>query len=113
MSFFEEHKADTLKRLGKAHSDVHLYIDQWFSKFGAKHRFVLHHVEGVEEIRQKFGDEGALAAECHIRLDCGGRIPSRNDYVTNKVDWMGYGEDAYKIIDKRSGIVILKDGKNA
>ena len=109
MSLFEEHKTDTLKRLGNSHDAVHLYIDQWHNKFGAKHRFVLHNQEGVEEIRQKFGDDGAKAAECHIRLDCGGKIPKKDDYVTGKVDWLGYGEDAYKIVDKRSGLVMLKD----
>ena len=109
MGTFEEHKTDTLKRLGNTHDDVHKYIDQWHGKFGGKHRFILHHLEGIEEIRKIFGDEGAKAAECHVKLDCGGKIPSKNDYATKKVDWLGYGEDAYKIIDKRSGLVMLKD----
>jgi hypothetical protein len=109
MGSFEEHKADTLKRIGKTHEYVHEYMDQWHGKFGAHHRRVLHHQDGVEEIRKMFGDEGAKAAECHIRLDCGGRIPKKEDYATGKVDWLGYGEGDYRIIDKRSGLVTLKD----
>lgn len=108
MSTLEAHKIDTINQLGKSYEDVHKYIDRWHVKFGARHRFVLHHKEGIEEIREIFGDEGASAAECHIRLDCGGRIPNKDDYRLGKVDWLGYGEDAYKIIDKRSGLVILK-----
>lgn len=111
MGTFEEHKADTLNRLGKTYDEVHTYMDQWHSKHGARHRFVLHHQEGIEEIRQKFGDDGAKAAECHIRLDCGGRIPKKDDYTAKKVDWLGFGEDAYRIIDKRSGLVVLKENK--
>ena len=109
MGLLEDHKTDTLKRLGNSYEGVHRYLDQWHEKFGGRHRFVLHHREGVEEIRVIFGDDGARAAECHIRLDCGGRIPNKTDYITGKVDWLGYGEDAYRIIDKRSGLVALKE----
>ena len=109
MGTFEEHRADTLKKLGDTYDKVHAYMDQWHRKFGAKHRFMLHNKEGVEEIRKLVGDDGALAAECHIKLDCGGRIPKKDDYTTKKVDWLGYGDDAYRVIDKRSGLVMLKD----
>ena len=106
MSKFEDHCKDTLARLGKSFNEVHSYLDQWHSKFGGKHRFMLHHLEGVEEVRNKFGDEAAKAAECHIKLDCMGRIPKKSDYTDGKVDWLGCGEGAYKVVDKRSGLVV-------
>jgi hypothetical protein len=113
MSSFEEHKADTLRRLGKTFDEVHIQMDRWHSKFGGKHRFVMHHTEGVEEIRGQFGDDGAKAAECHIRLDCGGKIPKKEDYQTKKVDFLGYGDGDYKVIDKRSGLVALKENSDS
>ena len=90
VSSLEEHKADTMKRLGNSHEDVHRYIDHWHEKYGGKHRFMLHHQEGVEEIRQKFGDGGAKAAECHIKMDCGGEGYRRRT-ITPRERWTGSG----------------------
>lgn len=106
MATMSDHMKDTLARLGKEFEEVHRYMDQWHGKFGGKHRFMLHHEEGVEEVRRMFGDEAAEAAQCHIRLDCLGRVPKKADYTNGKVDFLGHGEDAYRVIDKRSGIVI-------
>jgi len=62
-------------------------------------------------VRAKFGDEGAAAAECHVKLDCLGRVPNKEDYTTGKVDWLGHGEDAYKVVDKRSGLIVPADAE--
>lgn len=101
-----EHIQDTLEKLGKSFEHVHEFLDQHHADHGGKHRFKLHHKDGVEMVRDKWGDEAALAAECHIRLDCLGRIPSAEDYKTGKVDFLGHGEDAYRVVDKRTGLVV-------
>lgn len=89
MPSLKDHEQDTVKHLGKPFTEVHIALDSYVKMFGALHRFATHHREGIEEIRRRFGDEAALAAECHVRLDCGGRIPSKEDYQTGKVDSMG------------------------
>ena len=111
MSTLEAHKKDSIEKFGKPYEEVHIYIDQYHAKYGAKHRFMLHHDQGIEEIRQKFGNEAALVAESHIKLDCNGRVPKKEDYANRKVDWLGMGEDDYKVIDKRSGLVVLNRNK--
>ena len=101
MSTFEEHCLDTLEKLGKRYEEVHKYMDQWTSKFGGRHRFMLHHEQGIQEVTIKFGPEAGKAARCHVELDCGGRVPNKWDYVNGKVDFLGYGDPPYIIIDRR------------
>ena len=49
---------------------VHQLMDSPFSQiFGKQHRKILHDAEGVEAIRQQFGDMIALVAMHHITLD--------------------------------------------
>jgi len=113
MGTFKEHCDDCLKKLGGEFSEVHKYMDQWMSKFGGHHRFMLHHEGGIEEIREKFGDEAAEAARVHIELDCGGNVPkNKRDYNDKKVDWLGYKDSDYKVVDKRTGIVVPKHFKD-
>jgi len=77
MSTFKEHCDDCVKELGKPYKEVHLWLDEFFRKVGPKHRSIRHHEEGIEEVRKKWGDEAAKAAEIHIRSDCYGNIPTR------------------------------------
>ena len=96
-----EHMESCRKKFGKPFEEVHRYLDQWHGMFGGRHRFMLHHKEGVEDVRKTWGDEAAAAAEDHIMLDCNG-IPNKEDYISKKVDWLGCGDDPYTIIDKRN-----------
>ena len=36
-----------------------------------------HHQEGVEEVRQRWGDRAAKAAKTHIRKDWCGELPTK------------------------------------
>jgi len=89
MPSFEEHCKHTLKKLGNRFEEIHKYLDSYIHRLGYAHRFILHHKEGVEEIRSKFGDEAAEAARLHILLDCEGHIPEKADYLAGKVDGCG------------------------
>jgi len=79
MASFEEHCEDCIRELGKPYQGVHIWLDELFKKLGPKHRDARHHIGGVEEVRKKWGDESARAAEIHIMKDCGGIIPSKEE----------------------------------
>jgi len=89
MPSFEEHCKHTHKELGNRFEEVHRYLDSYVRQFGYAHRFLLHHKEGIEEVRKYYGDEAAEAARLHIILDCEGYIPKKSDYSTGKVDGCG------------------------
>ena len=71
MSTFKEHCKECEEALGKPWDVVHRWLDEFAhltfpSPF---HRIYRHHREGVEEVRCKWGDEAAKAAELHILSD--------------------------------------------
>ena len=78
MANLEEHCRDCIKELGKDFKEVHLWLDELFKILGPKHRSSRHHKDGVEQVRKKWGDIAAKAAEIHIIKDCG-KIPNVNE----------------------------------
>lgn len=70
MASLEEHCKDCELELGEKFEEVHLWLDELFSKLGPKHRDARHHQGGVEIVRKKWGDKAARAAEIHIIKDC-------------------------------------------
>ena len=89
MASFEEHCEDCIRELGKPYPEVHLWLDAFYKKLGAKHRDIRHHTGGVDEIRKKWGSEAAKAAEIHIRKDCSGFIPTKDQAQM----WSLFGPD--------------------
>jgi hypothetical protein len=82
MADYKEHCDDCEKQLGKAYSVVHRWLDEFsFSRgtFRPEHRMIRHHKAGIEEVRKKWGDEAALAAEIHISKDFNGKIPTEEE----------------------------------
>ncbi len=67
MASFEEHCADCRHELGEDFAHVHKWLDALFKVLGPKHRSARHHTDGVEQVREMWGDRAALAAEIHIR----------------------------------------------
>jgi hypothetical protein len=77
MASLDEHCRDCEKILGKPYREVHIYLDELFATMGLRHRVARHHIDGVKEIEQKWGKEAAQAAEIHIRKDCYGQVPTK------------------------------------
>ena len=73
MSSRAKHNADCLKALGKEYDEVNKWLDTLASITwpSMSHRRWRHHKQGIEEVRRKFGDEAAKAAEIHIQADFG------------------------------------------
>ena len=68
---YKTHCKQCEESLGKAWEVVHRWLDEYAGIYWPSiiHRTHRHHREGVEEVRRKWGDEAAKAAELHIRAD--------------------------------------------
>jgi len=80
MPHWKEHAKDCKEQLGKSWDVVHRWLDEYASIYWPYmvHRVHRHHQEGVNEVREKWGDEAAKAAEIHILRD-EGKIPSKEE----------------------------------
>ena len=81
MALKVEHEKDCIQKLGEPFMEVHRWLDEFAEKFPVsifqdQHRKYRHNDAGVEEIRRKWGDRAAEAAEIHIKRDCG-NIPKK------------------------------------
>jgi hypothetical protein len=72
----EQHCGDCQRELGEPYRHVHEWLDELQPKYGPMHRPFRHHTQGVEQVRARWGDGAARAAEIHIRRDTGGVIPT-------------------------------------
>ena len=69
----EQHCNDCVRKLGQPFPEVHAWLDALSEGDGSLgHRDIRHNLQGVEEIRERWGDEAAQAALIHIMLDWGG-----------------------------------------
>ncbi len=75
MATHEEHCQECLETLGEPFIHVHDWLDEFSYKMGPPHRFERHHTEGVEEVRERWGDQAAEAAILHIKRDYYGQVP--------------------------------------
>ncbi len=87
---FEDHCAECVRLLGDPFGDVHGWLDEYAATpLGARHRRRRHHLAGIEEVRQRWGDQAAEAARLHVISDLKEegwqpthRIPSNEpDYI--------------------------------
>jgi hypothetical protein len=87
------HLSQDRKHLGKEFNEVHRILDQFSHypnmAFLMRHRKFMHHEEGVEYIRMRFGDLAAESAIQHIKDDCNGYVPKATDYYDGTVDMFG------------------------
>jgi hypothetical protein len=90
-----EHIRQSLEKFGKSYSEVHHYLDEFFGdpNYGTHHRKKRHHLEGIEEVRLKWGDDAALAARAHIESDLRqeGWKPERDPFPKNEMDYVRMG----------------------
>lgn len=91
MSDYKEHVRDCELQLGNGWKEVHDWLDEYAKIYWPwkGHRVHRHHLEGIEEVRAKWGDEAAYAAELHIVED-EGKIFTREEmnkrYGVQEVD---------------------------
>lgn len=81
MAYRKEHEGDCLTILGKSYKEVHAFLDQYVKKypvhiFDDQHRKYLHNEKGLNEIREKWGDEAVKAGMLHIAVDLTTYIPT-------------------------------------
>lgn len=71
MPTYDDHCRKCEQELGDAFEHVHLWLDEFYGKSPcySRHRFLRHHLKGIEEVREMWGDRAAMAAEIHIRQD--------------------------------------------
>lgn len=68
----EEHEQKTIALFGRPFSEIHAWIDQYYPKFGIRHRIFLHHLIGAELAVRTFGDEAVRPVVVqHIEDDIG------------------------------------------
>lgn len=68
----QQHEQECLAEYGQPFSEVHIFLDQYYSRFpGINHRILLHHQRGIELVVQRFGESARGPAEQHIQLDWG------------------------------------------
>ena len=84
---FEDHCIDCIHKLGKAFPKVHKWLDAFAKDEGWSHRYNRHHDKGIEEVRKKWGDKAAKAAELHIRSDMMGHVPKKEEWYTSE-NWL-------------------------
>lgn len=86
----DEHEQASIRVFGQPYTEVHLFLDEYFTTLGARHRRVRHHLQGIEEVRRRWGVDAASVARLHIIDDLKGegwaeekdRIPvDEADYV--------------------------------
>ena len=73
MASLEEHIKDCEDKLGNGWKIVHDWLDEYAKYFWPwmGHRIYRHNKESIEEVRHKWGEEAAKAAEIHILKDEG------------------------------------------
>ena len=101
MAQFKEHCDDCVRELGEPFDYVHIWLDELFRVMGPKHRSARHHTGGVEEVRVRWGDSAARAAEVHIKRDWYGRVPTEREAQM----WSFFGPD----VEPVNGQTILTD----
>lgn len=93
MSSLQEHCEECVRELREPFAEVHAWLDGLQAEYGPHHRPFRHHREGVNMVRARWGDRAAAAAELHIRSDCLGRVPTRQEYRDWGVDYDGIGPE--------------------
>jgi hypothetical protein len=92
MPSLKQHLDSDRNILGAEFPHVHKLLDQFAHypdmKFLREHRKFLHHREGIEYIRMRFGPHDALSAKQHVLDDCGW-VPNMVDYHNGNADNYG------------------------
>ena len=93
------HEQRSLELFGKKFSKVHAWLDEYYRrhpkiKLGGLHRKLRHTLEGVEHVREKWGDEAAEAAVQHI-------VDDMQMFDDPKADRTWIAKDTKDYVDKK------------
>lgn len=92
MPSLEQHMKRDKELFHKHYREVHVLLDQFAHYpnylFLRMHRRYLHHEEGIEYVRMRWGGEAAEAARQHVIDDCG-HVPHAADYYNGNVNEFG------------------------
>lgn len=71
MAAFEQHCAESERTFGRPYAEVHLWLDEFAGKppYGMRHRRKRHHLVGIGQVRELWGEEASAAARQHIITD--------------------------------------------
>ena len=114
MSDRETHREICKQSFGDELDAIHRFMDCQFGRYGARHRHLHHHKEGIEECAKLVSNVTGkdyhmclFAAEQHVRLDFEIQgiqlpIPSYSDYLGGEGDWPVVQEELLKQIEERA-----------
>ena len=71
MGDLKAHCEDCLREPREERRFVYEWLDEAFKSFWPEHRDLRHNRRGIEEVRRRWADRAARAAEIHIRRDEG------------------------------------------
>lgn len=68
---FADHCRESIEKMGKPFAEVHEWLDAFAGTrdCGMRHRRKRHHLRGIEEVRNLWGNDAAEAARLHIMAD--------------------------------------------
>ena len=71
MASFEQHCLQAMQAFGKPYGEVHHWLDEFAGQppYGMRHSKLRHHLAGIEQVRNLWGNEAAEAASQHIITD--------------------------------------------
>ena len=91
---FEEHCLECIAEFGNPYQEVHKWLDEFagFKKYKMKHRQIRHHLEGIEKVKELFGERAGEAAKMHIISDLKEEGWTEDDpFPKNEVEYMKMG----------------------
>ena len=68
---FEQHCQQSKQYFGSPYEHVHTWLDEFAlsEKYGMRHRKVRHHLKGIKQIKEMYGNEAAEVAKMHVIED--------------------------------------------
>jgi len=77
---YQEHCKRAEEKFGKPWYVVHRWLDEFAKQDLSNHRRARHHKDGINEVKNLWGEEAAKVAEQHIMDDMGGFVPEADWY---------------------------------
>ena len=76
----KQHEQISLELYGESGTDVHKFLDQYYSKYEDQHRIIYHHICGLIEIKKEFKSEICIKIASQHIIDDIGILPSNFNF---------------------------------